>query len=686
MQNKSKSPHRKTSSSRIYFFSAFLTFICLNNFHTAQAVLGTPYGELVLESPDGNVIIRFDLKDIDNRQDCPVYNVTYRDRMVIADSSLGLTIKNAEGLEAGFEVVEVSRTSHDSTYSPVYGERNTIQDHYNQLVAELKESHPPHRRLILTFRAYYEGAAFRYTLPQQDALQKFVISAEKTQFSFTHDYTAYAVYSAQGEYSKVPLSQIKNNCERPLTVEIDEGLFASIAEARLVDYARMRLSLSTVLWTPYGGHLTMEQGKPLTLVSSLYGEVQASVPMTTPWRIIMLGRSPGELLEQNYLLLNLNEPCAIEETSWIKPGKVIREVTLTTAGGKACVDFAIEHNLQYVEFDAGWYGHEYSDDSDATTISVDPKRSKGPLDLHYIIDYAKQHSIGIILYVNRRALERQLDEILPLYEKWGIKGVKYGFVQVGSQHWTAWLHKAVRKAARYHLMVDIHDEYRPTGYSRTYPNLITQEGIAGDETKPSNSQTLTILFTRMLAGAADNTICYYDRRVDDNASHAYQLAKSVCFYSPWQFLYWYDRPDNSPRRAGGAGGSHNVIDNEPELEFFDHVPTVWDDTKVIHGKIGEYAVIARRSGQSWFIGCMNANLPHTFDVPLDFLDRGRQYTAHIYSDDQAIKTRTGVKISRCIVDSSSNIKVVLHPRCGQAIRIHPATANDLKTYSMYKSP
>ncbi|MBN2592586.1 MAG: glycoside hydrolase family 97 N-terminal domain-containing protein [Sedimentisphaerales bacterium] len=635
--------------------------------------LGAPTAvcaEHVLKSPDGNVVVEFDLKDTDDLQSCPTYTVKYYDQLVIADSKLGFLIKDAGPLQAGFEIIEVSQSSYDSTYLPVYAERKTIRDHYNQLVAELRENHPPHRRIILTFRAYNEGAAFCYTLPQQDELKNFVISAEKTQFSFTRDHTAYAAYSAQGEYSKVLLSQIKNNCERPLTVEIDSGLFASVAEARLVDYARMRLS--------------PQRDKPLTLVSSLHGEVNATAPTTTPWRVIMLGRSPGELLEQNYLLLNLNEPCAIEDTSWIKPGKVIREVTLTTAGGKACVDFAVEHNLQYVEFDAGWYGHEYSDESDATTVSVDPKRSKGPLDLHYIIDYAKRRGIGIILYANRRALERQLDEILPLYEKWGVKGIKYGFVQVGSQQWTAWLHEAVRKAARHHLMVDIHDEYRPTGYSRTYPNLMTQEGIAGDETKPSNSLTLTILFTRMLAGAADNTICYYDRRVDDNASHAYQLAKSVCFYSPWQFLYWYDRPGGSPRRTGGAGGSHNVIGDEPELEFFDHVPTVWDDTKVIYGQIGEYAVIARCSGESWFIGCMNGNDPHTFDVPLNFLDKDRKYIVHIYSDDPTVPTRTHVKISRFIVDSSSVLKIELLPRGGRAIRIHPATADDVKTYSRHK--
>lgn len=663
MQNKINDRHSKTSSLQSLIFGVFLALFSFEMIHAAHA-------EHVLKSPDGKVIVEFDLKDIGDRRRYPTYTVTYNDRLVIADSRLGFAIKDAAPLEAGFEIVEVSRTSHDSTYSPVYAERKTIRDNYNQLVAELKEIHPPHRRLQLTFRAYNEGAAFCYTLPEQDALKSFVISAEKTQFSFTSDHTAYAVYSAQGEYSKAPLSKIKNNCERPLTVRIDEGLYASVAEARLVDYARMRLS--------------PEQGRPLTLVSSLHSEVNAAAPMTTPWRVIMLGRTPGELLERNYLLLNLNEPCAIDDTSWIKPGKVIREVTLTTTGGKSCVDFAVEHNLQYVEFDAGWYGEENSDESDARTISVDPKRSKGPLDLHHIIDYAKQRGIGIILYVNHKALERQLDEILPLYEKWGIKGVKYGFVHVGSQRWTTWLHEAIRKAARHHLMVDIHDEYRPTGYSRTYPNLMTQEGIAGDETKPSNSLTLTILFTRMLAGAGDNTICYYDGRVDENASHAYQLAKSVCFYSPWQFLYWYDRPGSSPRRAGGAGGGRNVIGDEPELEFFDHVPTFWDDTKVIHGQIGEYAVLARRSGESWFIGCMNGNEPHTLDVPLDFLDKGRRYIAHIYTDDPAVSTRTRVKISRCIVDSSSILKAILAPRGGQAVRIVPATANDLKAYHKYQ--
>ena len=628
---------------------------------------GAVRAEHLVESPDGKVVVTF---DVGAKRGDLIYSVAFDGRPIVLDSCLGLAIKDGASLESGFEINEVIKISHNSTYSPVYGERKTIRDHHNQLIVDLRERRAPGRSLRLTFRAYNEGVAWRYTVPHQDALKDFVISAEKTQFCFAGDHTAYAVYSAQGKYDKVPLSKLKKNCERPLTIQIGERLWAAVAEAGLVDYARMRLSPD-----PRQAH---------SLISSLASEVRAAAPLTTPWRVIMLAKTPGELLERNYLIMNLNAPCAIKDTSWIKPGKVIREVTLTTAGGMACVDFAAEHNLQYVEFDAGWYGHEYTEESDARTISVDPKRSKGPLDLQAVIEYAKQRGIGIILYVNRRALERQLDEVLPLYEKWGIKGVKYGFVQVGSQKWTAWLHEAVRKAAEHHLMVDVHDEYRPTGYSRTYPNLMTQEGIAGDETKPANSLTLTILFTRMLAGAADNTICYYDGRVDENASHAYQLAKSVCFYSPWQFLYWYDRPDRSPRRAGGAGGGHNVIGDEPDLEFFDHVPTVWDDTKVIHGRIGQYAVLARRSGESWFIGCMNAEAPRTLDVPLDFLDAGRSYVAHFYSDDPAAPTRTHVRIDRRIVDSSTALKVELGSQGGQAIRIHPATPDDLKTYSVYR--
>jgi len=617
---------------------------------------------LELTSPDGEITLFLDTKDVGGEDRCPIYNLAFRGKTIVGDSRLGMEVDGAP-LREKLEIVSHTISHHDSTWKPVCGERNTLRDNHYQAMVELKETEAPHRVLRLTFRAYDEGVAFCYTIPKQAGMRNATITREHSEFRFLGDHSAWAVYSAQGKYETVPLSKIKPGCERPLTIQIADDVFVALAEARLVDYARMRLS-------PL-------DGQPYGLVSSLSSEVKAALPLKTPWRVIMVAASPGQLLENNDIILNLNDPCAIEDTSWIKPGKVIREVTLTTAGGKACVDFAVNHNLRYVEFDAGWYGHEYSEEADATTVTVDPKRSPGPLDLHSVIRYADERGIGIILYVNRRALERQLDEILPLYRKWGIKGVKYGFVNVGSQRWTSWLHEAIRKAAANQLMVDVHDEYRPTGYCRTYPNLMTQEGIAGDETSPVNSLTLTILFTRMLAGAADNTICYYDERVRQNASHAYQLAKAVCFYSPWQFLYWYDRPRESRQIARRAGGRLNhVIGDEPELEFFEHVPTVWDDTRVIHGKIGEYAVIARRSGDSWFVGCMNSGQPRTLHVPLDFLDPGRRYVAHIYSDDPTVETRTHVKIERFLVKPDTVLRTTMSAKGGQAIRIVPATGED----------
>ena len=645
MHNQTNYQYLKTLILPYHILCVSLTFVLLNFIDAVAAQEAH-----IVRSPDGNIVVTFDVKDAGDQRGCPVYSVGYKSRPIVVDSRLGLAIKDAPALEAGFNITSVTSSSYNSIYSPVYGERRTIRDHYNQLVVELQESNRPHRRLRLTFRAYNEGAAFCYTLPEQNALESFTISAEKTQFRFGDNHTAWAVYSAQGQYSKVPLSKLKNNCERPLTIEINNGLFVSVAEARLVNYARMRLS--------------PDKGRPYTLVSSLSSQVKADTPYTTPWRVILLGDTPGQLLERNYLILNLNEPCAIDDVSWIKPGKVIREVTLTTKGGKACVDFAVEHNLQYVEFDAGWYGPEYSDQSDATTISVDPKRSKGPLDLHAVLDYAENRGIGIILYVNRRALERQLDDMLPLYESWGVKGVKYGFVQVGSQQWTKWLHEAVRKAAKHHLMVDVHDEYRPTGYSRTYPNLMTQEGIRGNECMPTADENLILPFTRMLAGAGDYTICYYNNRI--KTTHAHQLAASVVFYSPWQFLFWYDRP--------------SYFQGEPEIEFFDHLPTVWDDTKIIHGKIGEYITIARKSGDEWYVGSMNGLKRRDLQIPLTFLEKDKQFVAHIYSDTGPDDmTRTYVQINRYIVDSSVMLNADMPPSGGQAIRIVPATTEDVRT-------
>ncbi|KAA3662987.1 MAG: alpha-glucosidase, partial [Calditrichaeota bacterium] len=398
-------------------------------------------------------------------------------------------------------------------------------------------------------------------------------------------------------------------------------------------------------------------------------KVTKSLPFQSPWRVVMMAENQGKQLENNYIIQNLNEPCAIEDVSWIKPGKVLRETTLTTKGAFAAIDFVASHNMQYVHFDAGWYGKETSKESDATTVTLDPKRSKGPFDLKAICTYAKEKQVKVMLYVNRRALEKQLDELLPLYKKWGIAGIKFGFVRVGSQDATNWMHEAIKKCAKYGILVNVHDEYRPTGWSRTYPNFLTQEGIRGDEETVPNRHTLITMFTRMLAGAGDNTVCYYNERVEEMGSHASQLAKTICLFSPLRFLYWYDRAPLAPVKDDALWGNTQTIGNEPELEFFDAVPTTWDETKVLTAEIAELGVIARRKGNDWFVGGINGETAREVEIDFSFLEQDAQYNAKLYTDDESVNTRTQVKIEKLKLDKTSKLKLDVKKNNGFAIHL-----------------
>jgi len=368
----------------------------------------------------------------------------------------------------------------------------------------------------------------------------------------------------------------------------------------------------------------------------------------------MVAESAGKLLEHNDLIMNLNAPCALADTSWIRPGKVIRDTTLTTAGGKACIDFCTQRGLQYVLYDAGWYGPEGDAASDAS--AVDSKRS-GTLHLREVIRYGKEHGIGIILYVNHRALEKQMDQIFPLYEQWGVKGVKFGFVNVGSQKWTAWVHEAIRKAAIHHLMVDIHDEFRDTGYRRTYPNLMTVEGICGNEEFPPPAHNAALPFTRFLTGPADYTYCWYSGRL--KVTHAHQLALSTIYFSPWQVLYWYDKPSQ--------------YRGEPELDYWKALPTCWNETRVLQDEVGRCASVARRHGREWFIGTINP-AGGQVELPLSFLKPGLKYRATVYSDrDVNDPASKAVKIETITVDATTVLKPRMPTNGGQAVRIVPAT-------------
>lgn len=594
-----------------------------------------------IHSPDGKIRFYYNIDKVDDSK--LKYHIDYLDKEVILPSELGLT-----NWYEGVTIVKVIDTSINENWNTIYGERSFVNNQYNQRIIILKNSDDSRRHLWIVVRIYNQGVAFRYFF-SEDTLTgggHVLIKEEKTTFEVPENTQCWFAPYAQAQYQKLHVDNWPGQAERPLTLELPNGIFACIGEAALVTHSRMKF-------------YTAKNEKNI-IRCALYKSVENMGPYATPWRFVMVAQRPGELLENNDFILNLNEPNKISNTSWIKPGKIMRVNTFTTAFAKEVVDFAAKHNMQYIHFDAGWYGKE-------TFIESDPRKvfSK-ELDLPEVVAYAKAKGIGVWLYVNQRALTKYLDEILPLYKKWGIAGIKFGFVLVGSQHWTTWLHEAVSKCAAFNLMVDIHDEYRPTGFSRTYPNLLTQEGVRGNEEFPDANLNCTLPFTRYVAGAADYTICYYSRRslkpglknapenkVLKNTS-GHQLALSVINYSPLQFLFWYDNPSD--------------YQGEPEIEFFDQLQTVWDESIVINGEIGEHISMARRSNNKWFVGTITNNEARSVDIPLYFLNPHKRYKLSIYEDGgESVPTRTHVKISRIIVNSKDVVKVKLPPRGGCAM-------------------
>ena len=630
------------------FFTAAIPSFAQNP-NLPVAGVGSP---LELKSPDGKVALHFALKDIGKEKSCPVYAVSFAGQSVLVDSRLGLCLRDLTYTH-NFKLIGQKLRFSDTTWKPVTGERATIRDNYHELTVELQmeKSAPFARKLNVTFRAYNEGVAFAYTVPEDEVTSHMVdILAENTQFAFAADYTAWPVYHAQADYTKsqTTLGKIKPGAEYPLTVRLNDHLYAAITTARIADYARIKFQRAadspTTLEVLLDGWVNRDG-----VVAA--GEVLGEAPFTTSWRVVMIADSPGKLLEQNYLVLNLNDPCALADTSWIKPGKVIRSGDLSTAGGKACIDFAAKHNLQYIEYDAGWYGTEWKTTSDARAVAP---ALQDKLNLPDVVAYGNSKGIGVILYVNQHAMEYQLDEFLPIYEKWGIKGVKYGFVNVGSQYWAAKTHEAIRKAAAHHLMVDIHDEFRNCGYQRTYPNLMTVEGIGGDETRPTAVHDATLPFTRFLTGPADHTYCWNPKNILNTKAH--QLATTTINFSAWQFLYWYDSPNNIP--------------DEPALDYWDQLPTSWDETRVLQADIGRRVVVARRSGSEWFVGAI-APVDGKFPIALDFLPAGKKFTAKIFADEPNGTEKPDVKITEQTVDSQSVLNADIPSNGGMAIRLSP---------------
>lgn len=589
-------------------------------------------------SPDDAVGVDFLLAE----GGLPTYRIDYLGKPIVLDSRLGFEPNFTDG----FELLGTSAREHRGQWTNDFGERQTVPDNYRELNVDLK--HESGRFLRLTFRAYDEGAALRYSFPDQE-VQQFTFAGELTEFRFPEDTYGYEAHGTEGQYRRVNTGEIQPYCERPLTLEYASGLYASLAEAANTAYPRMLLSplpgAAGALVSALGGR-TSNTERPNQRHDPT---VRLSAGQATPWRMFVVGAKPADLLERNYLMLNLNPPVALADTSWIKPGKVMRDTTLTTANSKAIIDFAATAGLQYTHLDWKWYGSEDARTGDATTVRA-PN-----LDVQEIIRYGREKNVGLILYVDRRQIKRQRDVLFPLYEQWGVKGIKIGFIDVGPQAESAWTTETLQKAAEHHLMLNIHDGYRATGNNRTYPNLMTVEGIRGNEHMPTPEHNCTLPFTRYVAGIGDYTVCYYDRRLQ--TTHAHQLAMAVVSFSPLQWIFWYDRP--------------GMYRGEGEVEFFREVPTVWDDTKVIHGEIGKFATIARRHGKDWFVGTINNSQPRTLQLALDFLTEGKRYIARVYADDDSVATRTKVGIQVHPVDAQTILDVPLRPGGGQAVWITP---------------
>ena len=612
-----------------------------------------------LQSPDSKYNFVFEQKD--GRL---VYHLDYAGKQVVEEGELGVNIDNhlvesAMGIPVdnskvwtqGMEVIKVERAAKDEIWNPIYGEYSSIRDHYNEMVIHLMKGgnhdnsgngYDKRQQYLfdIIVRAYDEGVAIRYHFPEATNGLFMHITDELTSFRLAPGAEAYHFAWAQSHANKVKLLKSekawKEEAERPLTLQLANGLYAAIGEAALSDFVRGKLKLKA------DNELQMTLFHPADIITAY----------DMPWRFIMVGEKTIDLINNKQMVLNLNAPCQIADAGeWIRPGKAFRVCRLDKKTLYESVDFCVDRGLQYIELDAGWYGPEMKMSSSALKVA-----DNRDFDMAELCAYAKSKGIGVWVYVNQRALYQELDKILPLYEKWGISGIKFGFVQIGSQEWTTWLHNAVRKCADYHIMVDIHDEYRPTGWSRTYPNLMTQEGIGGNEEMPAADHNVVLPFTRFLCGPADYTPCYFNGRVKNTKAH--QLAMPVVYYSPITFLYWYDLP--------------NAYKGEKELDFWKHCPTVWDESKALAGEIGEYIVQARRTGKDWFVGAMNGLSARDIIVnTADFLQKGKKYRVEIYNDDPSLQTRTKVSSTMVNVKAGKQLKLHLQASGGAALRFVP---------------
>ena len=659
---------------------------------------GTKTIEKQVLSPDGKIAVTFVLK-----QGVPFYQVAYEGEKLIVPSRLGFRFKEAPPLTGNFKILDTRTRSFDETWKPVWGEDDHIRNHYNELSVALQEQKQPGRKMTLVFRAFNDGVGFRYLLPDQPHLKKLQIIDELTQFNFAQNDTAWWIPADYDSYEKLyhktPLTKI-TAVNTPVTMKTPDGFYLSVHEAALTDYAGMTLKRTN--GTQFECNLVPWPDGV---------KVKSQTPLKTPWRTIQIATRPGGLIE-SHLIVNLNEPCALKDVSWIHPVKYvgiwwamhIRKWTwtagprhgATTAHAKRYIDFASAHHIPMLLVE-GW--NKGWETWGAKTPHFSFTESYPDFDLKEVTRYGKQKGVQLIGHHetagNVPDYERQMDAAFALFQKLGVPAVKTGYagpiIPRGQHHHGQWMvrhyRKVIQTAARYHLMIDAHEPIKPTGIRRTYPNFLAREGVRGMEynawSDGNPPEHTTILpFTRVLAGPVDYTPGIFNILFDPTGKHrvyttlAKQLALYMVLYSPLQMAA--DLVEN--------------YENRPAFRFIEVVPTNWNETRVLNGQIGDYVTIARRNGSNWFLGSITDEHPRLLKIPLTFLKSGQPYAAHIFSD--ALQTDwvtrpTRIEMGTYRVTAQDTLPAALSGSGGIAVWFEPvsdAQAGQLKSiYSFEKT-
>jgi alpha-glucosidase len=582
---------------------------------------------ITVKSPDNKILFT-----INNKENL-TYTVAYNDMTIVNTSKLGFEFKDEPAMTGNFMVVDQSVRSCIETWIPVVRSKHSeIVDNYNELKLILKEISGQMRQVEFHVRVYNDGTAFRFRLFRSGKIGARQVLKELTTFSIPGDPRAWIVeyggYSSsnEAEFKEHPLSYLneKSISGMPLLMDYGNNCWVALTEAKIDNYPAFYIGTNgstnqlTTKLVPIPGE--SEEGVKARFDDDVY----------TPWRVLMIGENPGVLIESE-IIQNLNDPCIIKDPSWIKPGMSTwdhwwsGEVKMEMPVIKQYIDLASVMGWPYMLVDWQWYGRFNSPDADITTWAPQ-------INMPEIIQYAGSKNVKIILWLYSSDVNRNsaYKNAFPLYEKWGAAGIKIDFMDRDDQQMVNWYHDIIRCAADNHLMVDFHGAYKPDGIIRTWPNMITREGVMGNEyykfsDKMSPEHNVKLAFTRMLAGQMDYTpgaFLNVTREQYKNQipavvwnTRAAELSKFVIYESPLTVVC--DHPDN--------------ILNQPGSDFLKIVPTTWDNIKFLGGYPGDWVAIAKQTGDRWFVGVMNNSVGKSVELNLDFLPSG-EYIAETWSD------------------------------------------------------